>query len=234
MDEQPTPNDKPPDPPPLLQQNISGHDSRIQGGNIIRGDAVFNSLPPHGAVFNGPVTIYNMNPEAQPLPNVPSPTTTTTTAVPSTCILPSTCQNTTRGATSDHVSSCLAPTQPSPPSSDDAWPPYLHITSTGPASDWQATALGLYQKMLPSTTHEGKPVFRQMNDVGTVTSQRYLWCDSKSVWRISSKVGGGITLLRVKTNSARPPTTLSWQYEWSVTTSWLHKYNLSSVYFWPL
>ena len=75
MDEQPTPNDKPPDPPPLLQQNISGHDSRIQGGNIIRGDAVFNSLPPHGAVFNGPVTIYNINPEAQPLSNVPSPTT---------------------------------------------------------------------------------------------------------------------------------------------------------------
>ena len=73
MAEQPTPEDKPPDPPPRLQQNISGHDNRIQGGNIIHGNAVFNSLPPHGAVFNGPVTIYNINPEARPSPTTPPP-----------------------------------------------------------------------------------------------------------------------------------------------------------------
>ena len=172
MAEQPTPEDKPPDPPPRLQQNISGHDNRIQGGNIIHGNAVFNSLPPHGAVFNGPVTIYNINPEARP-----------------------------------------SPTPPPSSSSEDVWPPYLYISSTGGAADhYCSIALGLYQ-LLPGITHEDKPVYRQLNDVDT--SNSYLWCNSASKWRVTDELGSGSTYLRAKTSSACP-TAPSWQYRHSV------------------
>ena len=173
MAEQPTPEDKPPDPPPRLQQNISGHDNRIQGGNIIHGNAVFNSLPPHGAVFNGPVTIYNINPEARP-----------------------------------------SPTPPPSSSSEDVWPPYLYISSTGGAADhYCSIALGLYQ-LLPGITHEDKPVYRQLNDVDN-TSNSYLWCNSASKWRVTDELGGGSTYFRAKTSSACP-TAASWQYKHSV------------------
>ena len=92
-----------------------------------------------------------------------------------------------------------------PPPSSEAWPPYLSLTSTGGAADYQSGALGLYQ-LSPDSTHEDKPVYKQMDDFDNT---RYLWSNSNT-WTVSTDVGGGTAWLRAKTRSVHP-TTPSWQ-----------------------
>ena len=91
-------------------------------------------------------------------------------------------------------------------SNEEAWSPFLHLTSTGGAADHQSQALGLYQ-LSPDSSHGGKPVYKQMHDFNNT---RYLWSNS-NIWTVSTKVGGGDTWLVAMTTSVHP-TTPSWQY----------------------
>ena len=99
------------------------------------------------------------------------------------------------------------------PSSD---PPFLLVTSTGPAADYQGGKLGLYRKTEQRT--EGRTVYIQEHDSQYDDSPCKLSSDNK-VWVVNVNCDDGYEGLRAATHSDGP-TSVSWQYKESRHSIW--------------
>ena len=100
---------------------------------------------------------------------------------------------------------------------DDMSPPFLLITSTGPAADQHSGMFGLYRLTREMT--EGRSVYVQESGYGS--SPCKLFSDEDGVWGISDE-GSGDRYLRATTPS-ESQTTVKWQY-YGLWNPWYFEY----------
>ena len=88
----------------------------------------------------------------------------------------------------------------------DIYPPFLLITSTGPAADYQDEMFGLYRRTVQMT--EGRIVYLQEHDISYGANPGKLFSD-QGVWSITRS--GVVSYLRAATPS-ECPTNVKWQH----------------------
>ncbi len=104
---------------------------------------------------------------------------------------------------------------PSPPARQQSAsdPPFLLISSSGPAADHQSGVFGLYEKT--EEMREGRSVYTQMHD--TKYGDNYLELFSNNrVWNIAARA----TVFLRATTLSDSPTSVTWQYK-ELHKTWL-------------
>ena len=91
---------------------------------------------------------------------------------------------------------------------DDMSPPFLLITSCGPAADHQSDMFGMYRLTREMT--EGRSVYVQESGHGS--SPCKLFSDEDGFWGISKDGYDGDAYLMATTTPSESPTTVKWQY----------------------
>ena len=87
-------------------------------------------------------------------------------------------------------------------------PPYVLISSRGPAADHQGELLGLYRKI--EEMREGCSVYLQEQDTEYTDSMGKMF-SAQGVWSIED--GEGVVRLRAATPSERPTSVIKWKYK---------------------
>ena len=102
---------------------------------------------------------------------------------------------------------------------------YLLVTSTGPAAEYQGSAIGLYRE---AGTHNGASYYVQLHDVNTEEEPGKIYKYKDGGWRAGDVLGGAVCGLKNSSATATVPES-GWQYVGE--GGWPHDAgDISSVY----